>query len=143
MRTTKTVEDNQGASAPRKRVPIHGLRDKLTVKGIPEHLHPCWVNDYNVQRYQDAGYGFWTGDAVVGDDGSTSLATVTDSVISRNVGNGVVAYLMVIPKEWHEEDMKAMHTDVDEKEQILFRQQKQSEGRYGNIEVKHGARKAL
>lgn len=140
MRTTNQTEKMEHKPIP-KRVPINGGRDILTVRGIPEDLHACWVNDYNVQRYLDAGYSYWTGNASVGDRKVDDNSGMTDSVVSKNVGNGVTAYLMVLPIEAYTEDMKTFHQNIDSQESILFRSQKQAEGRYGNIEVNHGGNK--
>lgn len=138
MRTTNQTEKSRIDDSRPKRVPINGGRDILTVKGIPENLHACWVNDYNVERYKDAGYSFWTGNVTVGDTKVDNASSLTDSVVSKAVGNNVTAYVMVIPKELYDEDQKAMAQEVKEKEAILFRQQKQGEGRYGDIKVQTG-----
>lgn len=138
MRTTNQTEKSRVDGSRPKRVPINGGRDILTVKGIPEDLHACWVNDYNVERYKAAGYEFWRGDAHVGDNKVDNATSLTDSVVSKAVGNGVTAFVMVIPKDLYDEDQKSMAQEIKEKESILFRQQKQDEGRYGDIKVQQG-----
>lgn len=139
MRNSTNQSETQTATSDRpKRVPINGSRDVLTVKGIPENLHPCWVNEDNVQRFIDAGYGFWNGKTIVGDNKVDSNSGLTTGVVSKNVGNNVTAYLMVIPVEFYNEDQKQLQQEISAKEAILFRSQKQADGRYGNIEVKHG-----
>lgn len=138
MRTTNQTEKSKVDDSRPKRVPINGGRDILTVKGIPDDLHACWVNDYNVERYQEAGYSFWTGKVIVGDNKVDNASSLTDSVVSKAVGNNVTAYVMVIPKELYDEDQKAMAQKIKEDEAILFRQQKQGEGRYGDIKVQQG-----
>lgn len=142
MRTTNQTVENKVDSERPKRVPINGQRDKLVVKGIPEHLHACWVNDYNVEIYKDAGYGFWNGSAVVGDNHVDSNSGLTSGVISKNVGNGVTAYVMVLPKEFYDQDQKELSEEIAAKEAVLFRSQKQAEGRYGNLEVQHSGKVA-
>lgn len=138
MRTTNQTEKSKIDDSRPKRVPINGGRDILTVKGLPPELHACWVNDYNVERYKSAGYSFWTGSAIVGDNKVDNAGSMSDSVVSKAVGNGVVAFVMVIPKELYDEDQKSMAQEVAEQESILFRQQKQGEGRYGDIKVERG-----
>lgn len=138
MRTTNQTEKSKIDDSRPKRVPINGGRDILTVKGIPDTLHACWVNDYNVERYQEAGYSFWTGSVTVGDNKVDNASSLTDSVVSKAVGNGVTAFVMVIPKELYDEDQKVMAQEIKEQEAILFRQQKQGEGRYGDIKVQQG-----
>ena len=60
MANTKPLSDNR--SGHPNRTPINGSRNKLVLRGVPDHLHPCWVNDtdegQNVQAYLDAGYSF-------------------------------------------------------------------------------------
>lgn len=131
MRKTNQT-DVAGSDRP-KRVPINGSRDILNVKGIPPELHPCWVNDVdnNIERYQQAGYNFWSGEAVVGDRKIDSDSPLGTGVISKNVGNSVTAFLMVVPVEYFNEDQKALQDEITEKERILFRNMKQGEGRYG------------
>ncbi len=131
MRKTNQTE-GAGSERP-KRVPINGSREILSVSGIPDHLHPCWVNDIdnNIERYQGAGYGFWTGDAIVGDRKIDSDSPIGTGVISKNVGNGVTAFLMVVPVEYYKEDQEALAAEIKEKEAVLFRNLKQGEGRYG------------
>lgn len=116
-----------------QRVPLQA-RDILTVRGIPEHLHACWVNDTdnNLERYLDAGYAFFEGPTVVGDRKVDSNSQMGRRV-SKNVGNGVTAFLMVIPKEIFEEDYKAEQRRVAESESALFRSIEKGEGRYGSI----------
>lgn len=125
------------------RTPINGARDILKVEGIPEDLHPCWVNDYNVERFLDAGYSFWdiNAKAIVGDESVNSASGLTDRRFQKPVGNGVTAYLMVIPVEFYKEDMDSIHREIDEKEAIMFRSMKQGDGRYGDVKVEHGSRK--
>jgi hypothetical protein len=132
----KTNQD-VGASDRPKRVPINGSRDIMNVRGIPPELHPCWVNDTdnNIERYQNAGYNFWTGEVVVGDRKIDSDSQIGSGVISKNVGNGVTAFLMVVPVEIYNEDQKSLQSELAEKEAVLFRSMKQGEGRYGDIKV--------
>lgn len=116
-----------------QRVPLQA-RNILTVKGVPEDLHACWVNDTenNVERYLDAGYSFWEGTVSVGEKKVDSNSQIGKRV-SKNVGNGVTAFLMVIPKDLWEEDFKAEQRKVTENEAALFRSIEKGEGRYGSI----------
>jgi len=132
----KTNQD-VGVSDRPKRVPINGSRDIMNVRGIPPELHPCWVNDIdnNIERYQNAGYNFWTGTAIVGDKKIDSDSPIGSGVISKNVGNGVTAFLMVVPVDIYNEDQTSLQSELAEKEAVLFRSMKQGEGRYGDIKV--------
>ena len=137
MRTTRQNAVETGRQERSARIPINGTRDILAVKGIPEEFHPCWVNDTdnNIQKYLDAGYSFWTGNAVVGDRKVDSDSPMASGVIQKNVGNGLTAYLMVIPKDIWESDMAEYHKTIGEKESIMLRNEKQGNGRYGSIKI--------
>jgi len=116
-----------------QRVPLQA-RDILTVKGIPNELHACWVNDTenNLERYLDAGYAFWERPVNVGDKKVDSNSSMGHR-ISKNVGNGVTAWLMVIPKEIWEQDFVSEQRKVAEGEAALFRAMEKGEGRYGSV----------
>jgi hypothetical protein len=136
-----TLKQEQKKTTGRiSRTPINGPRNILTVSGIDTNkFHPCWVNDIddNVNKYLDAGYDFVTtdGDVVVGDR-QINRDSQIGAKISKNVGNNTTAYLMVIPKEYYDEDMKAYNDDLDEKENTWKSGLKQSvEGSYGSIKI--------
>jgi hypothetical protein len=140
----------------KERLPVNGNnRDILTIKGhgIPlcdcaskghkrcqdeTHLHPCWVNDYNVERFKEAGYEPWQGTVKVGDKKLDAASSMTDSTVSKAVGNGVTAILMVLPQQWYDEDMLDMEQQTKEKEAIMKRQF-HGDARYGKVEIeRHG-----
>lgn len=135
--TTSKKTDLKGRVS---RTPINGPKNIMTVSGIDEEkFHPCWVNDIddNINKYLDAGYEF------VLDDGSIRVgdrALNRDSQIgtkvAKNVGNNVTAYLMVVPKEYYEEDMKRYHDEIDQNEREWQTGQAQSvEGSYGSVKI--------
>lgn len=80
-------------------------RNVLNVEGGRPGMHLCWVNEDQVDRYLDIGYDFVSYEVMVG---SRRLGAVADaarpgkSVQTRNMGNGVVGYLMEIPEEDYE-----------------------------------------
>lgn len=128
----------------KERIPISGVRDIFNTSkySIPDTLHACWVNDYNVDRFLDAGYEFWTGQSgTQAGDKRIDSDTQIGSRVSKNVGNGVTGFLMVVPKEIWEEDQKSQNREVDEKESIMHRQIKSGEGRYGKVTIDHGSEK--
>lgn len=138
MRATRQ-EALPGRSERPSRVPINGERDILGVTGIPPEYHPCWVNDVsnNIQKYLDAGYLFWTGAVAVGDKKVDSDSPMSSGVISKNVGNDLTAYLMVVPMEYYLEDQAKIQVQVSEMESTMLRNTKQGEGRYGKVKVEH------
>lgn len=128
-----------------ERTPINGNRNLLTVRGIPAHLHPCWVNDVEdgqrIQQYLDAGYDFWMGDNKVGDnrvDGNSQIG----KKVSRGVGNGVIAYLMVCPMEIYLDECRRINEETDGKTESMFRGMKEDSSRYGKVTVEHKLQKS-
>ncbi len=98
-----------------KRVPINGDRDILAVHGIKPDMHPCWVNSYNVQRFLDGGYAFVDYDVTFGSH-HVNQGNSVGARYARDVGQGVVAYLMEIPKEFYDEDREREAQDLRESE---------------------------
>lgn len=80
-------------------------RNVLTVEGIRDGFHACWVNEDQVDRYQDLGYEFVQNEVMVGSRrlGGVADASLPGARISRNVGNNTVAWLMEIPNELYDE----------------------------------------
>lgn len=94
-----------------KRIPINGDRDILAVRGIKPDMHPCWVNSYNVQRYLDAGYTFVDYDVTFGSH-HVNQGNSVGARYARDVGSGVVAYLMEIPVEYYNEEREKEEKDL-------------------------------
>lgn len=117
----------------RKRVPVSGNRDILTVHGKEDGFVYRWVNDNDnrVQRFLDAGYDFVEHDVNVGtksvDNTDTSIGRV-----SKNVGRGVTSYLMRIDEDWYKEDQDAKQKTVNASEASL---NKPGDGQYGNVKI--------
>lgn len=134
----KTIENrpNQLNRSERpQRVPIHGLRDKLSVTGQEAGYHYVWVNDYNVDTYEQGGYDFVTHNVSVGDK-HINTASSEGGKVSLPVGNGVTAFLMRIPDEFYTEDQNEAQADISEKEAALFQElNSKNDGRYGKVEV--------
>jgi hypothetical protein len=118
-----------------KRVPINGLRDKLTVVGQEEGWHYCWVNEDKVPRFTAANYEFVTHECVIGDrkvDNNTAIG----GKHSMNVGNGVTAYLMRCPQEEFDEDRATELAEIKAREDAMKRElNSSSDGRYGKVEI--------
>ena len=140
----RTPSDNR--SGHLNRTPINGLRNKLVLKGIPDHLHPCWVNDSdegeNIQMYLDAGYSFWTTKGVTTADRHVNNDSSIGSVISRKVGNGITAFAIVCPMEIYLDECKRLDDETTAKTETMFRGLKEKEGRYGNIKQKDDFQKS-
>lgn len=120
------------------RTPINGKRDVLTVKGMEEGFHYCWVNEPQVDRYLSAAYDFVTHDVVVGDQ-KVNAASQIGGKVSKKVGvnsdgSGLNAYLMRIDENLYFEDLDAHHAEIDEKEEQL----RVSLGKNVNDKVQYG-----
>lgn len=114
------AEEGTGAVDPkavprhkRTRKPFGSMDQKLAWDPVPG-MHIYWFNDVpgRVERAKDAGY-----EHVTDADGKP---------VKRNVGvgvdgNGLSAYLMQIPQEWYEEDMRIEQRKVDELEEGITR----------------------
>ncbi len=112
-----------GTPSRPKRIPLSNLaRNVLTVQGKEDGYHYCWMNEDQVDRRLLQGYDFVTHDVMVGDMRLSAVASSQrpgSSVISRNVGAGVVAYLMRIPNEDHAEDMQYLDSLSDNLEESM------------------------
>ena len=138
-----TAQDNQETDRPKtlnrserpQRVPINGLRDKLSLKGCEPGFHYCIVNDYNVDVYVAAGYDFVTHDLKIGDRHIDS-SQAEGRKVSLPVGSGVIGYVMRIPQEWYDEDRLEEQRELDKTEETL--RQDRSDGRYGKLDIIRG-----
>lgn len=120
------------------RASIHGYRDILGVKGQEEGWHYCWVNDYNVDRWLSYGYDYVTHEVQVGER-RINQGTQLGSKVTIPVGNGVIGFLMRIPEELFNEEMKNLEAKNDTLEEQMLRDlNKREDGQYGKVEIKHG-----
>ncbi len=140
-RPTQSMEDRPSKlnrSERPVREPIHGKRDKLAVKGQEAGWHYCWVNDYNVPKYEAAGYEFVTHEVTVGSRQINVGKSIGDKV-TYAVGNGVTGFLMRILDEYFKEDIDTLHREVDEREATMRQQLNTKEdGRYGTVKIETG-----
>ena len=102
------------------RTPVSGGRDILAVRDQDPNYVYRWVNDIDdrIERFKDGGYEPVTSDLEVGTK-AVDRNSKLGSVITKMVGNKVVAVLMRIPKEWYEEDQKAKQEQLDESDKAL------------------------
>lgn len=106
--------------------------DILTVKGTdPDYVYR-WVNDLRgrVQRMIDAGYDIVDEKLSYGAE-STSGAANTITVNAKHGDKGV---LMRIRKEFYEEDQQTRARLIREKEDAIFKREREADGRYGKLE---------
>lgn len=123
------------------RIPVSGFRDILTVDGKDPEYHYRWVLDESevgrrVFTRQRAGYTFATvEDGLQIGQSSVYKSDNIGSCIRVPNDDGRWLYLMKIPKDWHEDDLKAQSIEIDEKEASI--KTPGLEGTYGEINLKH------
>lgn len=130
---------------PRKRVPVSGARDILT---ILQGKNPAYVYRYvkdseeagsRILRFQQGGYEFVRSDEEDLEIGSEQVYKSNNfgSIIAVKEGNGYL-YLMKIKKEWYDEDQAAKEKDIAKYEQHMSRERtgtKQEDSMYGEPEI--------
>lgn len=127
------IRDNVRAST--SRTPVSGRRDILAVKGIPSDVIPRWVNDKEdrLQRFLDGGWTFWTDKNTRVGERTVNADKATGNVVSKYVGSGITAYLMVIDRDLYEQDQWAKEENLRDIEASM--KNPDLEGRYGNIKI--------
>lgn len=131
----KRMEATSNRENKRERVPIGEPRGRLTVEGQEPGFHYAFINDYNVDHAQDSGYEFVTHNVKIGQRHVNRPANSDNSYkVSVPAGGGVTAFLMRIPQEFYEEDMKRMSAKVDITEQSM-RKQSGSNGLEGSVKI--------
>lgn len=121
-----------------KRVPINGLRDKMSVRGQEPGWHYCWVNEGNVDQYVLGGYEFVSHEVQVGER-RIDQASMIGGKVAMAAGNGMTAYLMRCPQEIFEEELKLTQERTDDTERSLRENLNSgTDGRYGGVEIGRG-----
>lgn len=143
-RKVESPSKNQSrASRPRKRVPVSGFRDILTVLGKDPDYEYRWVKDgdergQRIWRFQQAAYDFVRDDDVEGIGAdyvykSEDLGSIIRVPAGKNEP-GQYLYLMKIPKEFYDEDQAEKEEQVKRKEQLTVREREpgMDDGQYGS-----------
>ena len=135
---SEAVNNVQKEATPKrvKRVPLGRPRNLLTVLDQDPNWVYRWINDKDsrLDRAKEGGYEPVLGGHTVGDttlDGGQNPKF--GSAVAKQVGGGMWAVLMRIPREYYEEDQKAKMDKLLEAEQQMVRDANQSEGRYGSV----------
>ena len=126
MATTRKTRQAETKRAPerKKRIPVSGEgRNILTIENRDPAYNYRWVNDKDgrIQRFIDGGWEFVAHDTEVGER-SVNNAKDPSSMVSKEVGQGMTAFLMRIKREWFEEDKAAKQKRIDETEESMFRE---------------------
>lgn len=135
-KNTLTLKDQRGhvdhsrdevrQEARPQRARLNGPRDVLTLPSYmnDESKHFCFVNDDDkgsVQRFLDAGYEFVRSNVSTGETTVDRPTKGDSSVVTKNVGNGMTAYLMCCPIEYYEEELAAIEAETARGEADMFR----------------------
>ena len=131
----KRAEATSNRENKRERVPIGEPRGRLNVEGQEPGFHYAFINDYNVDHAQDSGYEFVTHNVKIGMRHVNRPSNADNSYkVSVPVGGGTIAFLMRIPQEFYDEDMKRLNARVDMTEQSM-RKQSGSNGLEGKVSI--------
>lgn len=109
-----------------ERVPLGVLHLQMTVDDIPENKVGRWVNDDGdrLNRAVKGGYDFIKDRKKVGDgyeDGNEDLGMMTSKVVgSKDSGEPIRAYLMIIDKDLYEQDQQVKLDRIDEVEEAIY-----------------------
>lgn len=124
-------EGAQRANRP-KRTPL-GMRNVLAADQRDGFVRR-WVNDVDgrIERAKEAGYAPVLKPADAADPRAGASSQV-GSAVDKNVGGGVRAVLMEIPREFYEEDKAAKQAIVDRSEAGLARQSGIKGQQYGGV----------
>jgi hypothetical protein len=121
------------------RVPINGVRDKLTVIGKEAGFHYTWQPEELLQKFYDASYEHVTHDVRVGDKHINAASQIGGKVQYQSGGNGVVLYLLRVPQEYYDDDLSEYHRRVDRDEASMKESlNSKTDGRYGEVKIERG-----
>lgn len=135
----KSINANKKSNEVREaiRVPIGGRRNLTGVNDTPDGYVDRWVNDKpgRVDRFKKAGYEN-VASANIGDSGVDS-SHAEAGVVSRDMGQGVTAYLMRQRKDYFTDDQSAKQVEVDASEESIRRDvdNKLNDGHYGGVTI--------
>lgn len=131
----KRAEATSNRENKRERVPIGEPRGRLNVEGQEPGFHYAFINDYNVDHAQDSGYEFVTHNVKIGMRHVNRPSNADGSYkVSVPVGGGVTAFLMRIPNEFYEEDMRRYQARIEATTESM-RKQSGSNGLTGSVKI--------
>lgn len=120
------------------RVPVSSNRAPLAVKGFDhEKFQGRWVNDVDdrIATFLEGGYEFVTKDGGTVAEPTIDATTKLDSRVKKPVGNGVVAYLMRIPKELWLQDQAAKEAELKALDRAMGRPNATNAADYGKVTI--------
>lgn len=138
MTKLKKGEEVQAVPERPRRIPVSGPRDVLTVAGKDPNYVYRMVNDVDdrIERFKRGGYEIVTSEHEIG------MSTVErntrtgkfGAAVTKQVGGGVTAVLMRIPKEFYDEDQAAKAAEID-KTEAAMRELGKKQGEYGEVKI--------
>lgn len=137
MAATDTKATTETTVKRRERTPITGTRTMLEVRGKEPGFHYAWINDEYVDLRKENGFEHVRHPVQVGSKRLDVSKGPTTEFVSRNVGKGVIAYLMRIPLEFYREDIEDQQRLVDEKTAAQIGNLSKN-GLSGEVKITHG-----
>jgi hypothetical protein len=135
----KAVNENKKTAAVSQamRIPVGGSRNVTAVNDTPDGYVDRWVNDKpgRIDKFKRAGYENVQA-ADIGDSG-VDATHAQAGVVSREMGQGITAYLMRQRKDYFKDDQKAKQLAVDATEDSIRRdvKNKLNDGHYGGVTI--------
>lgn len=122
----------------KKRVPIAGNRDILTVHNKEDGFVYRWVNDTDgrISKFKAAGYEQVDARDIEVGEQDVKQASQLGATVTKGVGKGTNAVLMRIEEEYYKEDQAAKALQVDATEETLNENLNELDGKYGGIQIK-------
>ncbi len=131
------AQDKSAKVSSSMRVPVGGRRNITAVSDTPEGYVDRWVNDQNgrINLFKKAGYEN-VETATIGDSGVDGTHA-SAGVVSKEMGQGVTAYLMRQSETDFKEDQTTKQRDVDATEDSIHRDVKDKikDGYYGSVTI--------
>lgn len=132
QRTDRPASSDNRAERPSERVPVNGMRDKLTVIGKDPDYHYYWCKDNNEEgqeifNFKRAGYEFVRATEVKVGQSSVYKTDNVGSIIRQPAGFGEWLYLMKQPMEFYEVDQKTEQDRITSRENEMTRQRSPEE----------------
>lgn len=134
MAAPETKATNQAPAKRRERTNIGQGRMILEVKGKEAGFHYAWIPEDMVHERTENGFEHVRHPVQVGGR-RIDVSQMQGSFVTRNLGRGLIGYLMRIPQEFYDEDMELEAQRVDEQERARVRDIS-SDGLSGTIKVK-------
>lgn len=122
----------------RKRIPVSGNKDILTVEGKDDGFVYRWVNDTDEGRiatFKAAGYETVDAPDIEIGQADVKEASTLGKTVTKNVGQGTTAVLMRIDQKWYDEDQAVKADGVRAKVESLNEHIEGLSGKHGSIKI--------